>query len=322
MSYQVTGVDDLYVHMRNWRSRTDHILASQIRNLKKKLQQIEALEARKQDRQLDPQQQAKLAQRAEVVVMLEALQSGASVEEAQKLALSHKVSLPTSSSGLQHSLSMLSMDSANSNGKLKASGGKHKSPAGRASRQDMTKQLASDAHSDKATIAPASDAAATELSSAHTPAKQSLSSPASSARQPEQQISPVSETADVLEDAQSQAATPVTKPSAWSSLTNPASSPVTGFRVSGFSTPQGQKAEASLWPSPLSGTPAAPAAAQGTAGLTTPTSAGAAKKPKPPRKGGLSMFLSGAVESCRDQGQSSVNTLCAQIVYYIFWQMA
>ena len=194
---------------------------------------------------------------------------------------------------------MLSMDSANSNGKPKASGGKHKLPAGRASRQDLTKQPASDAHSGKTTGTSASDAAAAaELSSAHTPAKQPVSSPASSARQPEQQVTPASETADVSasQDAQPQAATPVTKPSAWGGLTNPASSPVTGFRVSGFSTPQGQKAEGTLWPSPLFGTPAAPQAAQGTAGLTTPTSAGAAKKTKPPRKGGLSMFLSGAAE--------------------------
>ncbi|KAL0052945.1 hypothetical protein WJX82_010178 [Trebouxia sp. C0006] len=70
-------------------------IGRQIRNLKKKLQQIEALEARRQDSQLDPQQQAKLAQRAEVCAALEALQGGASLEEAHKAALPIGAPMPS-----------------------------------------------------------------------------------------------------------------------------------------------------------------------------------------------------------------------------------
>ncbi|KAA6425361.1 MAG: hypothetical protein FRX49_04854, partial [Trebouxia sp. A1-2] len=117
-------------------------IGRQIRNLKKKLQQIDALEARRQDSQLDPQQQAKLAQRAEVCAALQALQGGASLEEAQKAALSQRALLPSTSAscGLNRSLSTLSMDSFGSSSKQKLTAGKHRAVAGRASRQNVSEQ--------------------------------------------------------------------------------------------------------------------------------------------------------------------------------------
>ncbi|KAL0037443.1 hypothetical protein WJX79_008419 [Trebouxia sp. C0005] len=169
-------------------------IGRQIRNLKKKLQQIDALEARRQDSQLDPQQQAKLAQRAEVCAALQALQGGASLEEAQKAALSQRALLPSTSA---------SCDSA-------------------------------------------------------------------------------------------AAAVATTKPSAWGSSAA-ASSSVASLRVSGFETPLGHRAEGSAWCSPV-GAPMPSPAPLSSSMLGTPPSTGAAKKTKPARKGGLSMFLSGELE--------------------------
>ncbi len=283
----------------------------QIRNLKKKLQQIEALEARQQDTQLDPQQQAKLAQRAEVLAALEALQAGASLVEAHKVALSQRALLPASfsSSSLNRSPSTLSMDS--SNGKLKQAGGKHKLGPSRASRQDLSEQpnqalttdlsLSTDAG---AAALPAAADDAKDLSTANVPecvqdaAELTPSRLIPTGPTHAESVTPAAELSTALSTAQQTAAAAAAdtagssvKPSAWGSCTT-ASSPVASLRISGFTTLLGQKAEGTAWSSPIGGPMTSPAPL-GSSLFSTPPSSGAAKKTKPPRKGGLSMFLSG-----------------------------
>ena len=291
----------------------------QMRNLKKKLQQIEALEARRQDSQLDPQQQSKLAQRAEVCAALQALQEGASLEEAHKAALSQRALLPSTSAscGLNRSLSTLSMDSFGSGGKHKSTAGKHRAMASRASRQNLAEQprQAQDQGMSEAAAGPsdghAADQGAVGLTDAQEGDQTSAGvTPSRSQPVPKAPLTPVTQlstTANVAQqidsaphaDSAAAAALAVTKPSAWGSSVA-ASSPVASLRVSGFDTPLGHKAEGSAWCSPIGASVPSPMPLSSSA-LGTPPSLGAAKKTKPARKGGLSMFLSGetSCSSCQ-----------------------
>lgn len=274
----------------------------QVRNLKKKQQQIEALEARQQHSQLDPQQQAKLAQKAEVGAALAALHSGASLEEAHKIAQSHRPlpsAILTPGSSVHRSPSVLSMDSATSKGKS----GKHSRPgvSRLSSRQDLSQATQTpDAGgmmaSDTPTPPPAPPQQPTELKCGTSGAL--LDRPPQPCAAATQMCTPLcttqaeSSTAAAAAGAlSSSAAASGSKPSAWGQArTCP---PAASLRVSGFSTPEKQKADALAWATAASG----PSLDLGTAGSTsTPSSSApsaAAKKVKPPRKGGLSMFLSG-----------------------------
>ena len=269
------------------------VTTMQVRNLRKKLQQIEALEARQQQGQLDPQQQAKLAQKAEVCGVLEALHSGASLEEAHKVALSHKPSLPFTApvSSIHRSSSTLSVDSSGS----KSRSNKHRQGASRLSSRQNLSQPAQDA--------PAADSS-TPQQAESTPLEQAIQSEAESClpcpdtqlHTPAQTCTPASQLSTPMPSSQPQASgisgsasASGSRQSAWG---HAHTSPVASLRVSGFSTPQGQKAEAPAWATPCIVSPLNFAS---TGSLATPSSApsAAAKKAKPPRKGGLSMFLSG-----------------------------
>lgn len=300
----------------------------QIRNLKKKLQQIEALEARRQDSQLDPQQQAKLAQRAEVCAALQALQGGASLEEAHKAALSQRALLPSMSAscGLNRSLSTLSMDSFGSGAKHKLTAGKHRATASRASRQNLSEQprQAQDSNQGKSEAAAgpraahAADQGAVGLTDAQQSDQTSAElTPSCSQPVPKAPPNPVAQLSTVANAAQqtesahadsAAAAAAMIKPSAWGSSAA-ASSPVASLRVSGFDTPLGHKAEGSAWCSPIGASVPSPVPL-GSSTLGTPPSLGAAKKPKPARKGGLSMFLSGETILVYTVCSASLPTIC------------
>ena len=275
----------------------------QIRNLKKKLQQIEALEARRQAGQLDPQQHAKLAQRAEVCAALQALQDGASLEEAHKLALAQRALLPaaSASSGLNRSPSTLSMDSLNSNSKHKGAASKHKAAISRAQRQSLTEQPKGASHTHQDQGASAAATSAVEQGAVSSSQAQGLDqppaelTPSRTMPTPKAPITPVTQltTAMAAEQPTEARSAANAKPCAWGSSAT-ASSPVASLRVSGFDTPLGQKAEGTAWASPAAGSFAS-AVPLSSSILSTPPSSGAAKKMKPPRKGGLSMFLSGDI---------------------------
>ena len=309
----------------------------QIRNLKKKLQQIEALEARRQDSQLDPQQQAKLAQRAEVCAALEALQGGASLEEAHKAALSQRAFLPSTSAscGLNRSLSTLSMDSFGSGGKQKSTAGKHRAVASRASRQNLAEQprQAQDQGMSEAAAGPsdghAADQGAVGLTDAQegdqTSAGVTPSRPQPVPKAPLTPASQLSTIANVAQQAESAphadsaaAAVAMTKPSAWGSSVA-ASSPVASLRVSGFDTPLGHKAEGSAWCSPI-GAPMPSPVPLSSSMLGTPPSLGAAKKTKPARKGGLSMFLSGETALVHVVCLTTLPTICSCCKACCVWE--
>lgn len=282
----------------------------QVRNLKKKLQQIEALEARQQESQLDPQQQAKLAQKAEVCAILAALHSGASLEEAHKLAQSHRhysMATPMPSSSVHRSPSVLSMDSVTSRGK--SGGGKHRSGASRlSSRQDMSHTPSIQALDADSSMLPSDTtppAPPQRLAGQH-PTELVCDTPSSlldrqansclSATHlstPSYTTQPQSTAAGLSSSvAAAAAAASGSRASAWGQAqTCP---PAASLRVSGFSTPEKQKADPPAWATAVSG----PFPSFGSAGgISMPSSSSApsaaAKKMKPPRKGGLSMFLSG-----------------------------
>ncbi len=312
----------------------------QIRNLKKKLQQIEALEARRQDSQLDPQQQSKLAQRAEVCAALQALQEGASLEEAHKAALSQRALLPSTSAscGLNRSLSTLSMDSFGSGGKHKSTAGKHRAMASRASRQNLAEQPRQAQNSDQgmseAAAGPsaghAADQGAVGLTDAQegdqTSAGVTPSRPQPVPKAPLTPVTQLSTTANVAQqiesaphaDSAAAAAVAVTKPSAWGSSAA-ASSPVASLRVSGFDTPLGHKAEGSAWCSPI-GAPMPSPVPLSSSMLGTPPSLGAAKKTKPARKGGLSMFLSGETALVHVVCLTTLPTICSCCKACCVWE--
>lgn len=270
----------------------------QVRNLKKKQQQIEALQARQQHSQLDPQQQAKLAQKAEVCAALTALHSGASLEEAHKIAQSHRPlssAMLTPGSSVHRSLSVLSMDSATSKGK--SSTGKHSRPgvSRLSSRQDLSQVTQNpDAGSIMALDTPTPPPAPPQGLIPQQPTDLESGTLADRPPQPcaaaTQMSTPLCTTH--AESSSSAAAASGSKPSAWGQArTCP---PAASLRVSGFSTPEKQKADAPAWATAASG----PSLGFGSAGSTsTPSSSSApsaaAKRVKPPRKGGLSMFLSG-----------------------------
>lgn len=247
-----------------------------MRNLKKKLQQIDALQARQHDGQLDEQQHAKVAQRAELVATLDALQSGCSLADAQRLAQPAKrLSSATSSDLLHRSSSTTSLDS--SAGKRRPRTGKHKQPSSQLSRLSMTASDQDSAQLD--TAGPDLPLSPTRLQQAQ-PASQTTANA-------EQDL--VSTT--LLDQASSSAAaveavSPV--PSAWQRPDTTS----TGFTISGFSTPQPQKTAATAWPSPRGGSLGMFDQA-GPVHTASPSSGGPASRAKPPRKGGLSMFLSG-----------------------------
>lgn len=250
----------------------------QMRNLKKKLQQIDALQARQHDGQLDEQQHAKVAQRAELVATLDALQSGCSLADAQRLAQPAKrLSSATSSDLLHRSSSTTSLDS--SAGKRRPRTGKHKQPSSQLSRLSMTASDQDSAQLD--TAGPDLPLSPTHLQQAQ-PASQSAT-PANA----EQDLSSTT----LLDQASSSAAaveavSPM--PSAWQRPDTTS----TGFTISGFSTPQPQKTAATAWPSPRGGSLGMFDQA-GPVHTASPSSGGPASRAKPPRKGGLSMFLSG-----------------------------
>ena len=286
----------------------------QIRNLRKKLQQIKALEDRRQDSQLDPQQQAKLAQRAEVLAALSALQGGATLEEAHKAALSQRAlsaSATSSFTALHRSLSTLSMDSSKSHSKPKGLvTGKHKAAASRASRQALSDAVweagipgltdSADAAGESSQDAAASSSDMPEAGDQQ-PADQVSSSPVPTSSASGRLFAPASQIAvptaatrqaDMGTEAESAAAS-AAKASAWGKSAN---SPVTSLRVSGFMTPLGHKADGPVAGfSPVGGSAASPALLGNNGVFGTPISSGAGKKAKPPRKGGLSMFLSGEI---------------------------
>ena len=315
----------------------------QVRNLKKKLQQIEALEARRQDSQLDPQQQAKLAQRAEVCAALQALQGGASLEEAHKAALSQRALLPSTSAscGLNRSLSTLSMDSFGSGGKHKSTAGRHRATASRASRQNLSEQpgQAQDPNLGKSEAAPgpsaghAADQGAVGLPDAqegeHTSAEVNFSRTQPVLKAPVTPATQLSTIANVAQQTESAphahsaaaaAAVPMIKPSAWGTSAA-SSSPVASLRVSGFDTPLGHKAEGSAWCSPIGASVPSPVPFSSSM-LGTPPSLGAAKKTKPARKGGLSMFLSGeqhwytlfALQACLKTAGAARLAVCGKLL--------
>lgn len=249
-----------------------------MRNLKKKLQQIDALQSRQQENQLDPQQQAKLAQRAELTATLEALQSGCSLEDAQQAAQPAKQFSSASCDWLPRSSSNLSLDSSASKRKPRAS--KHRAPTSQLSRLSMT---ASDQHTaqddtagpdDMSSVMDSTHAQPMSSSSTKLDAERDLSS----AADPEQSLA---------EAAPPEAPLPV--PSAWQRPSDASA----GFTISGFSTPQGTKATGTAWPSPSGGAVGVPAEASHTP-AASPASGSIGSRAKPPRKGGLSMFLSGA----------------------------
>ena len=282
----------------------------QMRNLKKKLQQIEALEARQQDSQLDPQQQAKLAQKAEVCAVLAALHSGASLEETHKIAQSHRPSSMatlTPGSSVHRSPSVLSMESATSRGK--PGGGKLRPGASRlSSRQDLSQApttQALDAGSSMTASdtplppAPPQRSAPQHLTELESDTPSALPDRPAQSCFPATQLSgptcttrPESVAAASSSLSSSAAAASGSKASGWGQAgTCPAAA---SLRVSGFSTPEKQKADVPAWATAVSG----PSLSFGSAGgISTPSSSSApsaaAKKVKPPRKGGLSMFLSG-----------------------------
>ena len=287
-------------------------VCTQVRNLKKKLQQIEALEARQEETNLDPQQQAKLAQKAEVCASLAALHSGASLEEAHKIAQAHKPTSMAATLGslVRRSPSTLSIDSSTS--KAKSSTGKHRPAASRlASRQDLSKSLPTQAWDAGSSSMPAdiqppapqqSPKDTMELGS-HSPGSL-LDRPAQSCV-PAPQLSTPGPTSHPEAAGPSAAASFGSRPSAWGHAHT--GLPAASLRVSGFSTPDRQKVEAPVWGTPVSGPPLSFGSAGGTC---TPSSAlsAAAKKVKPPRKGGLSMFLSGepsmALHCCLSLGKA------------------
>ena len=283
----------------------------QTRNLRKKLQQIKALEDRRQDSQLDPQQQAKLAQRAEVLAALSALQGGATLEEAHKAALSQRAlsaSATSSFTALHCSLSTLSMDSSKSHSKPKGLvTGKHKAAASRASRQALSEavwEAGIPGLTDSVDAAgESSQDADSDMPEAgdQQPADQVSSSPIPTSSASGRLFAPASQIAvptaatrqaDMGTEAESASAS-AAKASAWGKSAN---SPVTSLRVSGFMTPLGHKADGPVAGfSPVGGSAASPALVGNNGVFGTPTSSGAGKKAKPPRKGGLSMFLSGEI---------------------------
>lgn len=276
----------------------------QVRNLKKKLQQIEALEARRLASQLDPQQHAKLAQRAEVCAALQALQDGASLEEAHKLALAQRALLPASaaSSGLNRSPSTLSMDSSTSNSKHKGAASKHKAGTSRANRQNLIEQPKGASHRHQDQAESAATPSIVEQGAVSSSEAQGLDqlpaelTPARTMPTPKAPSTPVAQLSTAMnaeQQTEARSAVSNAKPSAWGSSAT-ASSPVASLRVSGFDTPLGQKAEGAAWASPIAGSFAS-AVPLSSSILSTPPSSGAAKKMKPPRKGGLSMFLSGDI---------------------------
>lgn len=302
----------------------------QIRNLKKKLQQIEALEARRQDSHLDPQQQSKLAQRAEVCAALQALQGGASLEEAHKAALSQRALLPSTSAscGLNRSLSTLSMDSIGSGGKHKSTAGKHRPTASRASRQNLAEQprQAQDSNQGEceAAVGPSAGHAADEGAVGLTDAQDSDQTsagvtPSHPQPVPKAPLTPVTQpstTANVAQQIESAphadsaaAAVAMTKPLPWGGSAA-ASSPVASLRVSGFDTPLGHKAEGSAWCSHVGASMPSPVPLSSSM-LGTPPSLGAAKKTKPARKGGLSMFLSGETALVHTVCLASLPQICS-----------
>ena len=247
-----------------------------MRNLKKKLQQIDALQARQQDSQLDQQQQAKLAQRGEIVATLEALQLGCSLEEAQKAAKPMKHLSSVSSSDLLHrSTSNASLDSSSS--KRKPRTGKHKQPTSQPSRLSMTASTQDTAQLD--THGPDHMSSATDTHHADPNS--------SSAFEPDPNQDGMSASTSTQGTATAEAVSPV--PSAWQ---RPVNNTAAGFTISGFSTPQGQKTAAAAWPSPSGGSVVA-SDQGGHVPAASPSPSGAASRAKPPRKGGLSMFLSG-----------------------------
>lgn len=299
----------------------------QVRNLKKKQQQIEALQARQQHSQLDPQQQAKLAQKAEVCAALAALHSGASLEEAHKIAQSHRPlssATLTPGSSVHRSPSVLSMDSATSKGK--SSTGKHSRPgvSRLSSRQDLSQATQIPDHgsimaSETQTPPPATPQQPTELECGTSGAL--LDRPPQACAAATQMSTPLctthaeSSSSAAAGASSSSAAASGSKPSAWGQArTCP---PAASLRVSGFSTPEKQKADAPAWATAASG----PSLGFGSVGSTsTPSSSSApsaaAKRVKPPRKGGLSMFLSGE----RHPGGSHWG-LCCQGNSRQYWQV-
>ena len=299
----------------------------QIRNLKKKLQQMEALEARRQDSQLDPQQQAKLAQRAEVCAALQALQGGASLEEAHKAALSESALLPSTSAscGLYRSLSTLSMDSFGSGGRHKSTAGKHRAAASRASRQNLAEQPRQAQQSNQGKSEAGAGSSDGQIAVGLTDAQEGDQTcteltPSRPRPVPKAPLTPVTQLSAIPNVAQqtesaphadsAAAAVAMNKPSAWGgSAAAAASSPVVSLRVSGFDTPLGHKAEGSAWCSPIGASMPSPVPlSSGTLG--TPPSLGVAKKPKPARKGGLSMFLSGETVLVHTVCSASLRTIC------------
>lgn len=248
-----------------------------MRNLKKKLQQVNALQARQMDNQLDQQQQAKLAQRAEIVATLEALQLGCSLEDAQKAAQPVMHLSSASSSDLLHrSTSNASLDSSSS--KRKPRTGKHNKPTSQPSRLSMTASTQDTAQ--LGTHGPEHMSSATDTH----PAQPDLGS-VSGQPDPNQEF--MSASTSCQDAAAAEAVSRV--PSVWQ---RPANQSAAGFTISGFSTPQSQKTAAAAWPSPSGGSLVA--SDQGHVPSASPTPSGAASRAKPPRKGGLSMFLSGA----------------------------
>ena len=274
--------------------------ALQIRNLKKKLQQIEALEARQQDSQLDPQQQAKLAQRAEVCATLDALHGGASLEEAHKVALSHRpsASLTTPPSSIRRSPSTLSVDSSGS--KSRSSTGKQRASVSRlSSRQDLSQSVT------QADCMPACAESASQGDLTLPSAERPSQSPDAAVRTHAHSCTPATQLATPLPISHppaagtgasfAAAAASAGRPSAWGQANT---SPVASFRVSGFSTPQGHRTEPTAWATPTTVSPLSFGATGGSAAAPSfPNPSAAAKKAKPPRKGGLSMFLSGETSS-------------------------
>lgn len=281
-----------------------------MRNLKKKLQQIDALHTRQQDSQLDQQQQAKLAQRPELAATLEALQSGSSVEDAQRAAVplkplfsgsssdlaqrSKRLSSVSSPDLLQRSNSTVSMDSSASSRKQRS--GKHRQPSSQPSRLSMTENQIGSALLDTEGAAVINSTAATLISSSEQAQAAAQSSAEANAEE-----QPFAGPSQAAPHNAAEAALPM--PSAWQ---RPGSTSAAGFTVSGFNTPQTQTTAATdsgplqtnktaAWPSP-SGALAGLFDQAGTGPATSPSPGGSASRAKP-RKGGLSMFLSGTVLS-------------------------
>ncbi|KAK9908199.1 hypothetical protein WJX75_004163 [Coccomyxa subellipsoidea] len=284
------------------RSFTNHMESSaeaavsrQVRILKKKVQQIEALEARAAA--LDPQQRAKVAARPLLEAALALLEAGAPLGEVQALLASAK------EGGSQEELLGTSWDSSVGTPKAPRPSG------ARASDEQTPSSAPGSRHrSTSRRRRPRGESATPSTASSHTSAPPSLGADAPVCRPLSGQLSSFqarladagsagpgsSPTAAALDDAGLQPS-PLLSPPRQPNECPVAATP--GRQQHGFqASPMASQGWGADEQPALVGSSWANMAAAGDAGITSAKPGSSSKKPGKQRKGGLSMFLSGALE--------------------------